>query len=346
MTSSDAPPRVQPASAHFTDEEDRRVITEYIESGAGDVPAQNLRDWERLRIVPRPFADVRSVDTTAAVLGRSYAAPIIVAPTHGHLLVHDEGETATAAGARDAGVPFVLSQGAGVKLASIGGPYLQQLYLTAKRSTLAPFLDAAVAAGAEAFVVTVDQAAAGGDTFRLDATQVLRRLPTPNLASTTAADWEISRFIRPADLTWLADGWGLPIIAKGILDADSAKTAVDAGVSTVVVSNHGGRQLPASISAPFVLGEIVDAVGDRAGVWADGGVRSGTDVFRALALGADAVLVGRPVVRSLAAGGARSVAEYLRSLTDELRVVMANAGTPTLGDIDSKRVRAVPRTRD
>jgi 4-hydroxymandelate oxidase len=223
-----------------------------------------------------------------------------------------------------------------------------QLYVYRDRGATGALLDRARAAGCEAIVLTADAAVLGtreGDVrsgFHLPS-----HLDLPNVAdqarSLPAADGDsglasyVARQLDPSlswsDLEWLADRAGLPLILKGIVRADDARRAVDAGVAGLVVSNHGGRQLDGGIATARALPEVVDAVGGAAEVYVDGGIRRGTDVLKALALGADAVLVGRPVLWGLAVDGADGVRSVLDQLAGELLEAMKLAGSPTIDAI-------------
>ena len=298
------------------------VAFAYYVSGAGD--EDTLRDNEaafgRRRLRPRVLVDVDVVDTSTTILGVPVALPVGVAPTAQHGLATPEGEAATHRGAAAAGTLFCLSTLASRPLEDVAaasdGPRWFQLYTHADRGITEDLVARAVGAGYTAIVVTADlpvigrrdrerRAATRGPTACTATSPLRRRSPAPiRRSSRSAMTW--------TDLADLAGRVGLPVIVKGVLTAEDAELAVEHGAAAVWVSNHGGRQLdrvPASID---VLAEVVAAVDGRAEVYLDGGVRRGTDVLTALALGARAVFVGRPVIYGLALGGAEGVTARAR----------------------------------
>jgi 4-hydroxymandelate oxidase len=322
------------------------AVWDYYQSGSDDEVTMraNRTAFERIQLRPRVLVDVASCTTRTTVLGTSVSMPIMIAPTAFHCLAHPEGECATAQGAGKAGVLMVASTSSTCSLEAIAGaataPLWFQLYVADVKGT-EELVRRAAAAGYRALVLTVDAARWGHKErsirsgFHLPAHLRKANFPHESAAQATfALTWE--------SLTWLRSLTSLPIILKGILTAEDAALAVEHGVDGIVVSNHGGRQLdtvPASID---VLPEIVEAVHSRCEIYLDGGIRRGTDILKALALGARAVLVGRPVLWGLAVNGAEGVCGLLEMLRQELELAMTLAGCPTLAALDPSFVRVLP----
>lgn len=318
-----------------------RHLVHYLEGELGDVYRLNLDDWARWRLIPRVFRDVRRVGSEWRCADTAFAAPVVAAPWATHSLVHPNAERETARGVHEAGLLTVHSSFSSLAIGEIApysGPFLQQLYLNPQRELGLPFLEAAVSAGARGFMLTLDAPenpdADGAPWFRgvLGADSP----PVPNVPGElrrSAAD------LGPGDVRWLVETMGLPVWVKGIMHPDDAVAALDAGAQGVVVSNHGGRQLGAAVSTARVLSGIVDAVAGRGPVWVDSGVRTGADVAKALALGAEAVMVGRPVARAVAAGGAEAVTRMLRRMTGEFRHAMMMLGVRDVAEFDRGSVQ-------
>jgi 4-hydroxymandelate oxidase len=330
---------------------------DYIEGGSGaelTVDA-NRKAFDDALLRPRMLVDVSACSSALRLFGTELAAPIGVAPTAYHRMAHPEGECATVRGAGAAGVLHVASMFATRTLEEVAaeatGPVWMQLYWLRDRKVLADLASRAERAGYRALVLTVDAPQIAHrrrdlrNAFVLDpdiepanlapadsALQHRRQEGLSALAQHAAQAFDSS--ITWADLAWLRQVTTLPLLLKGILTAEDARLAVEHGVDGIVVSNHGGRQLDGAVPALVALPEVVAAVAGRCPVLVDGSVRSGRDVFVALALGATAVLVGRPVLWGLAVSGAEGVADVLGMLTRELRQVMALAGRPRLDDID------------
>ena len=316
----------------------------YFTGGAGD--EVSLRDnraaFARQGIVPRVMRDVSSVDTAVELLGRRWPNPIFIAPTALQRMAHPDGELATARAAAARGMTMTLSTSASTDLsdvAAVGGPRWFQVYLLADEGARRALVERAVANGYEALVLTVDLARIGRRERDL---RVGFRIPAgidlPNIAIAAGvspekvASVEFTDRLTWPDLEWLA-GFGLPVIVKGILHPDDAKLAIEHGAAGIEVSNHGGRQLDAAIASLDALPAIVDAVAGRVPVLLDGGVRRGTDVLMALALGATAVGIGRPVIWGLAVDGEAGVGSVLDLLTNELENAMALAGAASIADL-------------
>ena len=341
-----------------------RMALDYYRSGADDEHTlrQNRRAFRRWEIWYRVLVDVaqRSLGTT--LLGAGLSAPILIAPTAYHRMAHPEGELATARAAAAAGAVYVVSTLATTRLedvaAASSGPKWFQLYVHKDRGFTRSLVERAEAAGYLALVLTVDAPLLGRrladerNLFTLPAGLTMANLTgVAGLGSTLEEQSMLARYVASRhdasltwkDLAWLRELTSLPILVKGIVRGDDAALALDHGVSGVVVSNHGGRQLdgaPASIDA---LPGVVAAVGGRCPVLFDGGVRRGTDVLKALALGAAAVLVGRPILWGLAVDGAAGVERVLEILQNELSMAMALAGCASVGDIGGDLVRRQQR---
>ena len=316
-------------------------VYDYFAGAAGDelTLADNVDAWDRIRLRPRVLRDVSRVDTSTTVLGAPVGSPIHVAPTAFHRMAHVEGEDATARGATSAGSLFILSTRStsrveDVAAASGHGVRWYQVYVLQDRSKTEEQVKRAVAAGFGALVLT-------GDTPYLGRRlrDVRNAFEIPANVGTAIAEASGTGIIDQAadvtfdDIAWLMELSGLPVLVKGVMRGDDATACIDAGAAGVVVSNHGGRQLDGAIASADALREVVDAVGDAGEVYVDGGVRRGIDVVRALALGAQGVLIGRPVLWALASGGAEGVRRLLRALTHELVLAMALCGAPSIADI-------------
>jgi 4-hydroxymandelate oxidase len=321
-------------------------VYDYIAGGADDElsVAGNLSAWSRLRLRPRVLRDVSRVSTATTLLGSEVATPLVVAPMAYHRMTHPDGEAASAAGAAAAGALYVCSTQATmtveeVAAAAPGAPRWFQVYVVRDRGWTAELVARAAAAGYRALVLTVDVPLLGNrlrdlrNDFRLPTGLAPANAPPAGAARQRelAADvlaqaGQFDPGLTPEVVGWLAERSGLPVVVKGVLRGDDALACLDAGAVGVVVSNHGGRQLDTVVATADALAEVVAAVGDRAEVYVDGGVRRGTDALKALALGARAVLVGRPVLWALTVGGADGVERVLSGLTGELELAMALCG--------------------
>lgn len=314
---------------------------DYQSGGSGDERslADNLAAWDRLRLRPRVLVDVASRDLSTMAFGGALEHPIIVAPTAAHRLSHPDAERASARGAAAAGALLTLSTISSVPMeevaAASGGPRWFQLYAPSDRDACRALVERAAASGYSAVAVTVDLPLPGNrerdrrNEFEVDLGVHLPPDqpvdPDTGIVLLPTMDWE--------ELAWLRSICHIPLLAKGVLRADDALRAVDAGCDGIWVSNHGGRQLDTSLAAIDALPEIASVVGDRALLVVDGGVRRGIDVLKGLALGADLVAVGRPVLWGLAVDGADGVQRVLEILRDELSVAMALAGCRTLSEV-------------
>jgi len=317
-------------------------VYDYFAGGADEQLTRddNERAWVRLRLRPRVLRDVSSVDTTATMLGATAAAPIGIAPTAAHELVHPEGECATAAGAAAAGAIYITSTLSTRSLEDIAATAPDasrwfQLYVRGEVALARRLVERAEASGGyQAVVVTVDVPVLGlrrHEGVSLAERVALAHMPAPDSAD--AGVYERHVALTFDDLREIISWTSLPVLVKGVQRADDATACVRAGVAGIIVSNHGGRQLDTTIDPPTALAEVAAAVGDATEVYVDGGIRRGTDVVKALALGAHGVFVGRPVIWGLAADGADGVRAVLDDLRTELVRAMKLCGAPTLSDI-------------
>jgi 4-hydroxymandelate oxidase len=341
-----------------------REAYDYYAGGAHDEVSVrgNRAAYDRLSIAYRVLVDVSRRDMSTSILGQPVAMPMLVAPTAFHRMATPEGEVATARAAGAAGTAMILSTLSTSTVESVvaaaTGPIWFQLYVYRDRQATEGLVRRAEAAGCRALVLTVDAPLLGRrerdvrNLFRLPpGLAVANLLPEgygdmPPAAADSGLAAYVASFLDPSlswrDVAWLRSITSLPLLVKGIVRPDDALRAADSGVAGIVVSNHGGRQLDTSPATLDALPEIVDALaahGHRIEVLMDGGVRRGTDVLKALALGARAILIGRPVLWGLAADGEAGVVSVLRLLRDELDLAMALAGAPTLTDITRDLVR-------
>jgi len=331
-------------------------VYEYVASGAGDgsTLAANLAAFDRYRFVPRVLQEVSTVDTTLDAFGFRLDTPMFVSPMGWQRLVRPDGEMATAAGAAQAGLPFTLSTNATTSIEELATVerlqrWFQLYFVTPDRGVLADLVHRAEQAGYTAICVTIDNPVQG---FRRDAVRRAgstrsgrESLTAPNLAPygdrvAPSSGHAGSGFAPPThypatwdDLAWLRAQTSLPLIVKGALNPYDAGRAVDAGAQAILISNHGGRQLDRCVATLEVLPAVRAAVGARAAVFLDGGIRSATDAAIALCLGAHAVGLGRPVLWALSYGGAAGVASYLGTLRTELIRVLQLLGTAGLNDL-------------
>ncbi len=342
-----------------------RVASEHLDAGAlgyyagGAGDERTLRDnvaaWGRRRLWPRVLVDVSEVSTATTVLGREISMPVIVAPVAFQKVAHPAGEEGMARAAAAAGTIMTLSTIATtapreVAAAAPGSPRWFQLYCFRDRGVTRALLDEAVESGFEAIALTVDAPRAGRRErdfrtgFRVDAT-------APAVAAAVGADAaltpaEIFGLVDPAldwdDLAELASECSIPVLVKGLVRSDDARLAIDNGAAGVVVSNHGGRQLDGAPATLDALEGVVDAVAGAGAVLIDGGIRRGTDVVTALALGADAVLVGRPALWGLAAGGEAGARRVLELLRDEVELALVLCGAATPAELTPDLVRPGP----
>jgi len=342
----------------------------YVAGSAGteSTARANRAAFDRWRIVPRFLRDVSSRDLSTTVLGTPFPAPVALAPVGVQGIVHPEAELAVARAAGEIGLPMVLSTVSSYTLEDVAatgaGPKWFQLYWPREREVAASLIGRAKAAGYGALVVTLDTFILAWRPRDLSRGYLpfLHRLGLANYESDPAflAGLEKSPDEDPsgsvlrwmgmfgdpaktwADLEWLREQWDGPLLLKGVLHPSDARMAADAGVDGVIVSNHGGRQIDGEIASLDALPEVVAAVGDRVTVLLDSGVRTGSDVIKALALGAKAVLIGRPYVYGLGIAGEAGVTHVLRSLLAEFDLSMALAGARSLAEVTAEILRPAP----
>ncbi len=313
----------------------------------------NREAFQALTLLPRVLVDVATVDVSTTALGAELSMPVMLAPTSAHRLAHPEGELATVRAAGSAGSVMVLSTLSTVAVeqvvAEASGPVWFQLYVYEDRGVTEEILARAVDAGCEAVVLTVDAPWLGnrerdlhnsyhfpeGIRFENLVPAGWGEVPKQEGRSGLAAHFArtIDASLAWKDLTWLRQLTDLSLVVKGIMRADDAQRAAEEGVEAVVVSNHGGRQLDGAAATISALGAVADRVGDRCEVYLDGGVRRGTDVVKALALGARAVLLGRPVLWGLAADPDDGLARLLELLREEIELAMALCGCRTVEEV-------------
>ncbi|MEZ4362741.1 MAG: alpha-hydroxy acid oxidase [Kofleriaceae bacterium] len=337
---------------------------DYYRSGADDevTVRRNCAAFRELELHYRVLVNVARCRAATTVLGTSIELPVLVAPTAFHRLAHPEGELATARAAAAAGTIYTLSTLSTTRvedvMAATTGPVWFQLYVYKDRAATQELIARVEAAGVRALVLTVDAPFLGRrerdvrNRFALPAGLRVENVhgrrgavDAPQGDSGLAAYF--ASLLDPSlcwdDLAWLRSVTKLPLILKGVVRPDDAARAVEAGVEGIVVSNHGGRQLDTSPATIDVLAAIAERVAGRAELLLDGGVRRGTDVLKALALGARAVLLGRPILWGLTLGGEAGVAEVLAMLRRELELAMALCGCPDVASITAELVGTRPR---
>jgi 4-hydroxymandelate oxidase len=329
-------------------------VFDYYEGGALDeiTRRENVAGWERVKLYYRVLAGVGPRDLTTTVLGQPIAIPITVAPTAFHKLACEQGEIATARAAKAAGTLFILSSLSNTAMEAVfaeaASPRWFQLYIYKDRQVTRELVKRAEIAGAEAIVLTVD--APGLGTRERDARNnfaLPHELSVENLAPLGKGKFPVvqgsglAAYVRENfkqdlgfdDLNWLCACTRLPIVVKGLCRGDDARRAVDYGAKAVVVSNHGGRQLDTAPPTSEVLPHVVEAVGDRCEVYVDGGIRRGSDVLKAIALGARAVLIGRPILWGLCVAGEEGTRQVLEIIKRELDEAMLLCGFTNLSEI-------------
>lgn len=335
----------------------------YVSGGAADEVTlrDNLAAFRRLALRPRVLQDLAGGNTQLSLFGQTFLHPILLAPVAFQALAHPEAERASALGASAMQAGMVVSTQASTLLediaATASSPLWFQLYIQPDRDFTRDLVARAERAGYQALVVTVDAPVNGlrnreqrsGFAFPsgIEAVNLrgMRSLP-PQRGAAGAQILLGSELLNHApvwrDLAWLKSLTRLPVLVKGITHADDAARAIAEGMDGIIVSNHGGRVLDGMPAALDVLPEVMDAVADRVPVLMDGGIRRGSDVFKALALGAKAVLVGRPYIFGLASAGATGVSHVLYLLRAELEVTMALAGCRDLAAISPECLRRAP----
>lgn len=335
-------------------------VWSYYAGGADDEVTlrENPLAWQRLRLRPRVLVDVTNPDTSTTVLGETMAMPVLTAPCALNRLAHPDGELAVARATASAGVIQVLSTVSSTSLeevaAASNGKRWFQLYCYTDREITADLVRRAESAGYSAICLTVDLPVLGRrereirDGFTAPDGITMRNLEpyAKDVMPEAAGHTALARYVSErwdARLTWDVIPWlrsvtRLPIVVKGILTAEDARVAVHHGVDAIIVSNHGGRQLDTVPTGAEALPGVVAAVAGKCEVLVDGGIRRGTDVVKAIALGARAVLIGRPYLWGLAVDGEAGVARVLQLLRDEIALAMALAGRPTVPELDATLV--------
>jgi len=353
-----------------------RAVFDYTDGGAGEEISlrRSRAAFARVEFQPRVLRNVSSVDLSTTILGRPAAMPVILGPTGFTRMMHTEGEPAVARVAERAGIPYALSTMGTTSIEKLAeeaptGRRWFQLYLWRDRAAGRDFVQRAEAAGYEALVLTVDTPVPG--TRRRDVRNGLTLPPSLTLrtfvegathprwwfdmlstdalefASLNRFDGTVAELVASmfdpaatlADLSWLREIWGGPLVVKGIQTAADARMVVDAGADAVIVSNHGGRQLDRAPTPLERLPEVIDAVGERAEVYLDGGVLDGADVVAAVAFGARAVSVGRAYLYGLMAGGERGVQRATDILAREMETTMALLGVTSVAELGSEHVQ-------
>jgi isopentenyl diphosphate isomerase/L-lactate dehydrogenase-like FMN-dependent dehydrogenase len=319
----------------------------------------NVAAFQRIRILPPLLTGVDRADTSTTVLKQRISLPVLLAPVAGQSLYHPQGVLAAARAASAAGTILGVSSSVGHSIEEVGeastGPKWYQLYVPKDRAVARRLVERAEQAGFQAIIVTVDlgerKDADRRNQFKLPPAvlykhlrdlgfNVNERMTYAQLLAFNDQAWDVALDWKFFD--WLRSITRLPLLIKGVLRADDARRAVSIGLEGIVVSNHGGRRLdgmPASIDQ---LSEVVQAVGGKADILLDSGVRRGTDVFKSLALGAQAVLIGRPYVWALAADGESGVRQVIEFLREELVSAMVSSGCPNVSSIKPDLLRRVP----
>lgn len=335
-------------------------VCDYYEGGALDeiTLRENTAGWEKLKLHYRVLAGVGPRELDATVLGQSISMPIVIAPTAFHKLACREGEVSAAKAAKASGTLFILSSLSNTAMEAVfaqaASPRWFQLYIYKDREITRALVQRADAAGAEGIVLTVDAPGLGTrerdmrnqftlpDGLCVENLSPLGKGKMPEVCGSGLAAYVRDNFksdLSFDDLDWLCSCTKLPVVVKGICRADDARRIADHGAKAIVVSNHGGRQLDTAPATCEVLPLVVDAVGDRCEIYVDGGIRRGSDVLKAIALGARAVLIGRPILWGLCVGGENGAAHVLEILRRELDEAMLLCGCTKLSDINASLLR-------
>jgi len=323
-------------------------VFDYIDSGACDeiTRERNRRDLDDIRLRPLCLRDVSTLDLSATFLGRRFRSPVGFSPTAFHRLVHEEGETATALAAKALDVPMIVSCMSSISLGDIARNSANadlwfQTYIYKERAVTLELVQKAEQAGYKALVVTLGCPAPGKrDKNIRNGFSLPRRVTAANFEKQRRVDHnnpihsfrgaELDPSLTWKDLDWLCSKTRLPVFVKGIMSPGDVAPALESRAAGIIVSNHGGRQLDTAESTISVLADIAAAVDRRVPLFVDGGFRRGTDLLKAYALGADGVLLGRPVLWGLACGGQKGVIAAIELLLDELRLAMQLIGCPSL----------------
>ncbi|MEO6198186.1 MAG: alpha-hydroxy acid oxidase [Dehalococcoidia bacterium] len=338
------------------------AIFDFIAGGAEDEVTlrRNSEAFQAIGLRPRVLVDVTTTDTSTSVLAQSLALPVMLAPVALHRLAHPDGELATARAAAYNGTVMILSTMSSRSIeevaAAASGPKWFQLYCYRDKGVTERLVKRAESAGFQALCLTVDVPRLGrrerdlrrrlefpADVIPVNFSREMDVNSIPSAAQGSAIAEYAARLMDPS-LTWASIAWlksvtSMPIVVKGILTAEDAELAVGAGVSAIVASNHGGRQLDGAPAGIEALPDVIQAVAGRVEVIVDGGVRRGTDILKALALGAKSVLIGRPYIWGLAVDGEQGVSNVLEMLKSELELAMALCGVTAIDQITPALVR-------
>lgn len=336
------------------------MVYEYIAGGAGDEVTlrANRERFDRIQLRPRVLVDVSVVDTSVTLFGRRMPIPVLLAPCAYMKLMWEDGEREAVRGADLAGVTLVGSGSSSTSFEDMAaeskGPIWFQLYPWVDRAFTKDLLDRVAAAGAEVLVVTVDAPARG---LRDRDSRCSFALPpgierpnfrglnpqaqafNPRAAGRSIYSPNLDPRVTWKDMEWIKSFMKVPVVLKGVLDGRDAVRCVETGLDGVIVSNHGGRTIDTVPAAIEALPEVVEAVNGRIPVLVDGGIRRGTDVLKAVALGAQAVLIGRPYLYGLSVGGAEGIRGVVDTLHREIEMSLAMCGYPRLADVDGSCVR-------
>jgi 4-hydroxymandelate oxidase len=314
-----------------------KMAYEYVASGAADefTVRWNRQALDEIKLNPNVLNDVSKLDTTVTLFGHQLAYPILIAPTAFHKIMHPEGELATAKGAGKAKAIYVVSSFTTTPLEEItkvaSEPLWFQLYVRDDKEFTKSIVQKAEALGCRALCVTIDTPVSGA---RNRQARVNFKLPDGINAPYVNGTLTQKMPITWKEMEWLISFSKVPVLLKGILNPDDAKKAIDIGASGIIVSNHSGRNLDTVPATIEVLPRIVERVNKQIPILMDGGIRRGTDVLKAIALGANAVLVGKPICFGLASGGAEGVTKTLEILRAEFELAMALTGRATIASID------------
>ncbi|MGP1717237.1 MAG: alpha-hydroxy acid oxidase [Methylophilus sp.] len=336
-----------PLLSHYIQQAQAKLpatVWHYLQSDAGDGRQRNANEvaWQALKLMPRPLQTLHHANTVCEMFGERWAHPILLAPVAYQRLFHEDGEIGTAIACNAQQGQMMVSSLASQTIEQIiqqaQQPLWFQLYWQGDRARTAVLLQKALASGASAVVFTVDAPVKQSlmdlpeGISAVNLAQALAPRPITPGQSNVFDGW-MSQAPTWEDVQWLRQQVKVPLLVKGLMHVDDAKRAVDAGCDGIVVSNHGGRVLDHTPTVTAVLPQLVNAVGGQCKILVDSGFRSGQDVFKALAMGADAVCIGRPYVWGLATEGAMGVAKVIRWMRDELEMTMALTGVSSLDDI-------------
>ena len=323
----------------------------YISSAAGDewTKRENEAAFKRVTIVPRYLTGYKDADRSTTLLGSKVSMPIVISAMAQHGMAHATAEIGSAKGTGEAGALYTAGSLSNYTLEEIAqastGPKWFQIYLPADRGVATEILNRAKAAGYRAIILTIDTVVASNR--ETDVRNHFRSpLPLGNFPGVSGAyaASPVKRDLNWNDVAFIQNTTGLPVLLKGVMSPELAVAAVEHGCAGIQVSNHGGRQLDDVAASITVLPRIADAVRGRATIIIDGGIRRGQDVFKALALGANAVAIGRPILYGLALGGWMGVQAVLKHLDGELEMTMRLAGTRTIAEISRRYVARASET--